>query len=52
MVKDIFGSYEGKIVLQLIENKLIKDEVVLNLKGGKPWIISKVDPQNRQRFTC
>ena len=41
-VKDIFGFYEGKIVLQLIENKRLKDENVLFLKGGKPWIISKV----------
>ncbi|MEI6048107.1 MAG: SUMF1/EgtB/PvdO family nonheme iron enzyme [Bacteroidota bacterium] len=41
-VKDIFGFYEGKIVLQLIENKKLKDENILTLKGGKPWIISKV----------
>lgn len=41
-VKDIFGFYEGKIVLQLIENKRLKDENVLLLKGGKPWIISKL----------
>jgi formylglycine-generating enzyme required for sulfatase activity len=40
-VKDIFGYYEGKIVLQLIENKRLKDENILQLKGGKPWIISK-----------
>jgi gamma-glutamyl hercynylcysteine S-oxide synthase len=42
-VKDLFGYYEGKIVLQLIENKRLKDENVLNLKGGKAWIISKVN---------
>ena len=42
-VKDIFGFYEGKIVLQLIENKRLKDENILFLKGGKPWIISKVN---------
>jgi formylglycine-generating enzyme required for sulfatase activity len=41
-VKDIFGFYEGKIVLQLIENKRLRDENILELKGGKPWIISKV----------
>lgn len=40
-VKDIFGYYEGKIVLQLIENKRLKDENVLTLKGGKPWLVSK-----------
>jgi gamma-glutamyl hercynylcysteine S-oxide synthase len=41
-VKDLFGFYEGKIVLQLIENKRLKDEKILLLKGGKPWIISEV----------
>lgn len=46
-VKDIFGFYEGKIVLQLIENKRLKDENVLLLEGGKPWIISRVVPTER-----
>ena len=41
-VKDIFGFYEGKIVLQLIEDNRLKDENVLFLKGGKPWIVSEV----------
>jgi gamma-glutamyl hercynylcysteine S-oxide synthase len=40
-VKDIFGFYEGKIVLQLIENKRLKDENILMLKGGKPWLVSR-----------
>ena len=40
-VKDVFGFYEGKIVLQLMENKRLKDENVLFLKGGKPWLISR-----------
>ena len=40
-VKDVFGFYEGKIVLQFIENKRLKDENILFLKGGKPWIVSK-----------
>jgi gamma-glutamyl hercynylcysteine S-oxide synthase len=42
-IKDIFGYYEGKIVLQLIGNNRLKDENILELKGGKPWIISKVN---------
>jgi gamma-glutamyl hercynylcysteine S-oxide synthase len=42
-VKDLFGYYEGKIVLQLIENKRLKDENILKPVGGKPWIISKVN---------
>jgi len=41
-IRDVFGIYEGKIVLQLIENKRLKDENIFILKGGKPWIISKV----------
>jgi len=44
MAKDLFGTYEGKIVIQLTENKLLKDEVILKLKGGKPWLISKSRP--------
>ena len=43
-IEDIFGYYEGKIVIQLIENNVLIDENVLTLKGGKPWIISKVLP--------
>jgi formylglycine-generating enzyme required for sulfatase activity len=42
-VKDIFGIYEGKIVLQLIENERLKDENILFLKGGKPWLISRIN---------
>ncbi len=40
--KNLFGYYEGKIVLQLVENKILKDESILKLKGGRPWIISKM----------
>jgi len=28
--------------LQLIENKKLRDENILFLKAGKPWIVSKV----------
>jgi len=41
-VKDLFGFHEGKIVIQLIDNERLKDENILELKGGEPWIISKV----------
>jgi formylglycine-generating enzyme required for sulfatase activity len=40
-VKDLFGFYEGKIVIQLTENEKLRDENVIYLKGGKPWIMSK-----------
>jgi len=42
-VKDIFGFYVGKIVLQLIENKRLKDENIVYMKGGKPWLITGVN---------
>ncbi len=41
-VKDLFGFYEGKIVVQLLDNERLKDENILELRGGKPWLISKV----------
>jgi iron(II)-dependent oxidoreductase len=46
-VKDIFGYYEGKIVIQLLVDKLLKDESIVYVKGGKPWIISRVEPTER-----
>jgi iron(II)-dependent oxidoreductase len=42
-IRDLFGYYEGKIVVQLIEDKMLKDENVLRLEGGKPWLISRVN---------
>jgi gamma-glutamyl hercynylcysteine S-oxide synthase len=41
-VKNLLGYFEGKIVLQYIEGKSLKDENVLEIKGGKPWLISRV----------
>jgi iron(II)-dependent oxidoreductase len=41
-VKDLFGFYEGKIVVQLIDSKRLLDENVHCFRGGKPWLISKV----------
>ncbi len=43
-IKNIIGNYEGKIVLQYLEKNLLKDENVVMLKGGKPWLISKIVP--------
>jgi iron(II)-dependent oxidoreductase len=40
-VRDLFGYFEGKIVIQLVENKILKDENVITVKGGKPWLISR-----------
>lgn len=46
-VKDIFGYYEGKIVVQLLEGKLLKDENVLAITGGKPWLTTRSVPTKR-----
>ncbi|MCU0409893.1 MAG: formylglycine-generating enzyme family protein [Bacteroidales bacterium] len=37
-----FGVFEGKVVVQLLEGELLRDEIILELKGGSPWLISKV----------
>ena len=41
-INDLFGYYEGKIVLQLLENERLKDERIVVVRGGKPWIVSTV----------
>ncbi len=43
-VKDLFGYYEGKIVVQLLNGKLLIDENIHMLKGGKPWLVSNLVP--------
>ena len=48
-IKDLFGYYEGKVILQLIENKRLKDEDILRITGGKPWLISKAVPTGRAK---
>ncbi|NSW94421.1 MAG: SUMF1/EgtB/PvdO family nonheme iron enzyme, partial [Bacteroidales bacterium] len=40
-INDLFGFYEGKIVLQLTDGKRLIDENIHHLRGGKPWLISK-----------
>ena len=41
-IRDFFGFYEGKIVLQLLDREVLKDECIIELPGGKPWLISKI----------
>jgi formylglycine-generating enzyme required for sulfatase activity len=43
-IRDLFGYYEGKIVVQLMNNRHLLDENVLMFKGGKPWLVSTVSP--------
>jgi iron(II)-dependent oxidoreductase len=42
-VRDLFGYYEGKLVIQLVDVNKLKDESVLTVKGGKPWLISRLN---------
>lgn len=42
-VKDLFGYYEGKIVVQLLEKNILLDENILSLDGGKPRLITSVN---------
>jgi formylglycine-generating enzyme required for sulfatase activity len=46
-VKDIFSFYEGKIVVQYLEDNKLKDENVLFLKGGRPWMITSLKRTDR-----
>lgn len=40
---DLFGDYEGKIVVKLLNNGLLNDVNILSRSGAKPWLISKVE---------
>jgi len=41
-VQNLFGYYQGKVVIQLIgEDDNLADERVLSLKGGMPWLVSE-----------
>ena len=40
---NLFNRYEGKVVVQLFDNKELIDERVVFLTPGKPVLISKVD---------
>ena len=42
-VKDLFGYYEGKIVIQLLDGKILRDENIVYVTGGEPWLISRVE---------
>jgi formylglycine-generating enzyme required for sulfatase activity len=46
-IRDIFGYYEGKIVIQLLNNGHLLDEDIHMFRGGKPWLISSVIPTVR-----
>jgi formylglycine-generating enzyme required for sulfatase activity len=42
-ISNLLGQYEGKIVIQYLEGNRLKDENIAELKGGKPWLISRIE---------
>jgi gamma-glutamyl hercynylcysteine S-oxide synthase len=40
-IRDLFGFYEGKIVIQLLEDGILADETIHEKSGGKPWLVSR-----------
>jgi formylglycine-generating enzyme required for sulfatase activity len=50
-IKNIIGYYEGKIVLQYLEDDHLKDENIMHLKGGNPWLISKKNSTKKAQLT-
>ncbi|HPJ60649.1 MAG TPA: SUMF1/EgtB/PvdO family nonheme iron enzyme [Bacteroidales bacterium] len=45
--RNLFGYYEGKIVIQLLDGKILKDENIINIRGGKPWLVSRTERTER-----
>ena len=41
-LRNLFGYFEGKVVVQLTEKDILKDENIIRVKGGKPWLVTKV----------
>lgn len=41
-ITGVFPDYEGKIVIQLFRDKLLADERIVEFRGGRPWLISKL----------
>lgn len=41
-ILDLFGRYEGKIVIQLFEENNLLDERVIEIQPGSSWMISRV----------
>lgn len=40
-IRSLFGVYEGKIVLQLLNDGILLDEAIHEKAGGKPWLVSR-----------
>ena len=47
-IKDLFGYYDGKIVIQLLQDRKLTDENILRTgSNGIPWLASRVTPTVR-----
>lgn len=42
-IREHFGNYQGKIVVQLLDGKNLLDENIHYFKGGIPWRVSSVE---------
>jgi formylglycine-generating enzyme required for sulfatase activity len=42
-IKNLIGYYEGRLVVQYLEKNRLKDEDILELKGGMPWLTTRVN---------
>ncbi len=42
-LRNLFGLFEGNIVIQLTENDILKDENVINVRGGRPWPLNRIN---------
>lgn len=40
---NLFGRFEGKIVIQLTDNDILRDENIINISGGRPWPVNRTD---------
>lgn len=45
-ISELFGRYEGDLIIQLFNGKELMDEVVVNIPAGLPRRISKVQDDN------
>jgi formylglycine-generating enzyme required for sulfatase activity len=46
-ISDIFGDYEGTVVVQLFQKNEILDERILEHKPGTPWLVSDITRTDR-----
>ncbi|MEA1898598.1 MAG: SUMF1/EgtB/PvdO family nonheme iron enzyme [Bacteroidota bacterium] len=45
--RDYFSKTEGKFVIQLVHKNELLDEIIIEVKSGKPWLISELKPTRK-----